>query len=333
MKRLLQAFIVMLITTGVAIAQQSITGSVVDEDGVTLIGVSILVEGSTTGTVTDIDGNYSINVPEDNNVLLFSYTGFAPQTVTIDGRSIIDITMEPSAAILDEVIVTAFGITTKEAFSGSADVVGAEELATRNVTSPIAALEGKATGVQFTSASGGPGSSPGIVIRGVGTLNGDTDPLIIVDGVQYEGALTTINQEDIESLTVLKDASSTSLYGSRAANGVVLITTKRGTKNGTVVTASVQHGVVSRAVPRYEEVTPGQYYETMWEALRNSSAGGGDPAFATANIYNNLGYNPFDVPNDQIVGTDGRLNPDANVIYQSLDWYDVLEKNNTRTNY
>lgn len=333
MKRHLLVLVLMLFVTGITMAQQLVTGTVTDDEGETLIGVSILVKGTTTGTVTDLDGGYTINVPAGSNVLVFTYTGFANQNVQINNRSEINVTLEPSAETLQEVIVTAYGVTTKEAFSGSADVVGAKDLEVRNVTSAIAALEGKATGVQFTSASGGPGSSPGIVIRGVGTLNGDTDPLFIVDGVQYEGDLNTINQEDIESLTVLKDASSTSLYGSRAANGVVLITTKRGSKKGTRMSASVQHGVVSRAIPLYEEVTPGQYYETMWEALRNSSAGGGDGAFASANIFNNLGYNPFDVPNDQIVGTDGRLNPNANVVYQSLNWYDVLEQSSTRTNY
>jgi TonB-linked SusC/RagA family outer membrane protein len=318
---------------GITMAQKAVTGKVTDGEGESLIGVSILVKGTGTGTVTDLDGSFELSVPEEGNVLIFSYTGFANQRVEINNRSVIDVTLEASAAILEQVIVTAYGVTTKEAFSGSADVIGAKDLATRNVTSVVAAIEGKATGVQFTSATGGPGSSPNIVIRGVGTLNGSTDPLFIVDGVQFEGALTNINQEDIESLTVLKDASSTSLYGSRAANGVILITTKRGSKKGTTVSASVQHGVVSRAVRLYEEVTPGQYYETMWEALRNSNAGGGDPAFASENIFNNLGYNPFDVPNDQIVGTDGLLNPDANVVYQSLNWYDELEQYDTRTNY
>jgi TonB-linked SusC/RagA family outer membrane protein len=324
----------MLFVMGITMAQQTVTGTVVDDEGETLIGVSILVKGTGTGTVSDLDGSYSITVPEGSNLLVFSYTGFANQRIEVNNRTVIDVTLEASAAILEQVIVTAYGVTTKEAFSGSADVIGAKDLAKRNVTSVISAIEGKATGVQFTSATGGPGSSPGIVIRGVGTLNGSSDPLFIVDGVQFEGALTNLNQEDIESLTVLKDASSTSLYGSRAANGVILITTKRGSrKGGTQVSASVQHGVVSRAVRLYEEVTPGQYYETMWEALRNSSAGGGDPAFASANIFNNLGYNPFDVPNDQIVGVDGNLNPNANVVYQSLNWYDELEQSNTRTNY
>src|SRR5690606_24574846 len=160
-----------------------------------------------------------------------------------------------------------------------------------------------------------------------------SDPLFIVDGIQYEGALNTINQEDIKSFTILKDAASTALYGSRAANGVVMITTKSGTKGAIKVNASMQYGLVSRGIPAYDEVTPGQYYEVMWEALRNASAGGGDPAYASANIYNSLGYNPFNVPNDQIVGTDGRLNPNANLIYKSLDWYDVMDRTGVRQNY
>ncbi|MGB3801834.1 MAG: SusC/RagA family TonB-linked outer membrane protein, partial [Lewinella sp.] len=333
MRRILLVLGLTLFVMGIAMAQRAISGTVTDNEGESLIGVSILVEGSSTGTVTDIDGNYSLSVPEGSNTLIFSYTGFGSQQVDVNGQSVVDVTMEPSSELLDEVIVTAYGITTKEAFSGSADVVGSAELETRNVTSPIAAIEGNATGVQFTSPSGQPGSSPNIIIRGVGTLNGDTDPLYIVDGIQFEGDLSSISQQDIESLTILKDASSTSLYGSRAANGVVLITTKRGTAAGTKVSASVQHGFVSRAVPLYDEVTPGQYYESMWQALLNSGAADGDPEIASANIFTSLGYNPFDVPNDQIVGTDGQLNPNANVIYQSLDWYDVMEQSSTRTNY
>ena len=211
-------------------------------------------------------------------------------------------------------------------------MIGAADLENRNVTSPIAAIEGKATGVQFTSPSG-PGESPGIVIRGVGTLNGDTDPLFVVDGVPFEGSLSAINQEDIESFTVLKDAASTSLYGSRAANGVVMITTKSGTPGETKITLSAQTGIVNNGVSFYDQVSPGQYYEIMWEALKNSSAGGGDPQFASDNIYNQLAYNPFNVPNEEIVGVDGQLNPDAQVIYESLDWFDELTQTGIRTNY
>ncbi len=313
--------------------EKTVTGNVTDQNGLALPGANVVVKGTTTGVQTDFDGNYTISVAE-GQVLSFSYLGYTTKEVTVGAQSTINVTLEEDAQALEEVIVTAYGTSTKEAFTGSASVVGAKDLEIRTVTSPIAAIEGRATGVQFTSAQG-PGSSPGIVIRGVGTLNGDTDPLFIVDGVQYEGSLNTINQEDIESFTILKDAASTSLYGSRAANGVVIITTKSGTKGGGIqVNASMQYGLVSASQWQfYDEVTPGQYYETMWEALKNSSAGGGDPAFASANIYDNLGYNPFNVPNDQIVGVNGQLNPNAQVIYQSLDWYDFLSRTGVRKNY
>lgn len=327
------AFLFLLCLQTVLSQGNTVTGTVTSSvDGGPLIGVNVLVKGTTIGVNTDFDGNYSIEANE-GQTLVFSYLGFATREVTIGGNSVINLAMDEDAQALDEVIVTAFGTSTKEAFTGSASVIGAEDLAVRSVTSPIAAIEGRATGVQFTSASGQPGSSPGIVIRGVGTLNGSTTPLFIVDGIQYEGSLNTINQEDIESFTILKDASSTSLYGSRAANGVVLITTKNGRRGGITVNASMQYGLVSRGIPAYDAVNPGQYYEIMWEALRNSSSGGGDPAYASANIFNNLGYNPFNVPNDQIVGLDGRLNPNAQVIYKSLDWYGQMEQTGVRQNY
>ncbi|SOE20019.1 TonB-linked outer membrane protein, SusC/RagA family [Spirosomataceae bacterium TFI 002] len=326
-------FLLLLITTQV-FAQKTITGKVTDKElGEPLVGVSIRInDSSTRGTLTDLDGNYLIAVSA-GETLVFSYIGMETTEVVINGQSIVNVEMSTSL-VLDEVIVTAFGKSTRDAFSGSADVIGAKELAIRNVTSPISAIEGKATGVQFTSPSGQPGSSPGIVIRGVGTLNGSTDPLIIVDGIQFDGALATLSQDDIESLTVLKDASSTSLYGSRAANGVILITTKSGNRSGGIrVSANAQYGFVAPAVPFYPEVSPGEYYEVMWEALKNSSAGGGDPQFASNNIFNNLAYNPFNVAGDQIVGVDGRLNPNARLLYQGLDWYDVLQQNATRSTY
>ncbi|MDB4118493.1 SusC/RagA family TonB-linked outer membrane protein, partial [Flavobacteriaceae bacterium] len=278
------------------------------------------------------DGLYTITA-NTGDVLVFSFVGYTDQTVTVGSSDQIDVVLT-SDNELEEVIVVAYGTSSLEAFTGSASVIRSTELSKRNVTSPIAAIEGKATGVQFTSPSGQPGSSPGIVIRGVGTLNGDTTPLFIVDGIQYEGALSTINQEDISSFTILKDAASTSLYGSRAANGVILITTKSGSKTGGITTNfSAQTGIVERGVDNYDYVSPAQYYEIMWEALKNTSAGGGDPIYASNNIFNSVGYNPFNVANDQIVGTDGRINPNASVIYKSLNWYDVLEQNAMRSNY
>lgn len=324
--------LVMVLVVQVIFAQtKTITGTVTDDLGMPLPGVNVVVKGTSQGTQTDFDGNYTIEAAS-NQSLVFTYVGFADQSISVGDKSEINVQMEKGEA-LDEVFVVAYGTATKESFTGSASVIGSEELLNRNVTSPISAIEGKATGVQFTSTNGQPGSSPGIVIRGVGTLNGSSDPLIIVDGIQYEGALNTINQEDIASFTVLKDAASTSLYGSRAANGVVMITTKSGTAGKIKVNISAQTGFVERGVPFHDRIGPGDYYETMWEALRNTDAAGGDPAYASANIYNQLGYNPFNVPNDQIVGTDGLLNPNANLVYQKLDWFEFMEQTGFRQNY
>lgn len=334
MKKTLRLIFTLLLTliAGITFAQEkTVTGTVTDSDGLPLPGVNVLIQGTNTGTQTDFDGNYSIQA-EQGDILVFSFIGMESLEYTVGSVSIIDVAMDPDDAILDEVVVVAYGTSSQEAFTGSASVIGSAELETRNVTSAIAAIEGKATGVQFTSPSG-PGESPGIVIRGVGTLNGDTDPLYIVDGVQFEGNLNAINQEDIKSFTVLKDAASTSLYGSRAANGVVIITTKKGTPGDTKISVSAQTGFVTNGVSFYDQVTPGEYYEIMWEALKNSSAGNGDPQFASDNIYSQLGYNPFNVDNDQIVGTDGQLNPNAEVIYKSLDWFDELTQTGIRTNY
>lgn len=332
-QKLLTVFLVLLLGVQFSFAQQkTVQGTVVTaDDGLPLPGASVVVAGTSRGTQTDFDGKFSISVSSDET-LTVSYVGFKTINRVVGDASQITFSLEADSESLDEVIVTAYGTSTKEAFTGSANVVGQAELQQRNVTSPIAAIEGNATGVQFTSAAG-PGASPNIVIRGVGTLNGDTDPLYIVDGIQYEGSLNTINQEDIESLTILKDAASTSLYGSRAANGVVIITTKRGKKGGLRVSASAQSGFVTNSIGQYDQISPGQYYESMWEAFKNSSAGGGDPQFASDNIYNQLGYNPFNVPNDQIVDTNGQLNPNAQVIYKSLDWFEELQQTGYRTNY
>jgi TonB-linked SusC/RagA family outer membrane protein len=319
------------LTVQFSIAQtKTVIGAVTDSENLPLPGVNVLIKGSSSGTQTDFDGNYSIEV-NNNQQLIFSYVGFQTQTVRVGDRTEINIQLETGES-LDEVFVVAYGTASKESFTGSASVISSKQLETRNVTSPIEAIEGRATGVQFTTPTG-PGDSPGIVIRGVGTLNGDTDPLYIVDGVQYNAPLNTLNQEDIASFTILKDAASTSIYGSRAANGVVIITTKKGTKGALNVSASAQSSFINRGRPLYDQVSPGQYYETMWEALRNSPAANGDAAFASANIYNQLGYNPFNVPNDQIVGTNGQLNPNAQVIYKSLDWFEQLERTGQRQNY
>lgn len=327
----------------------TISGKVTSaEDGSSVPGVNVVVAGTTTGAVTDIDGNYKVTVPSDGATLVFSFIGMVTQEVEIGSRSVINITMALDYEELSEVIVTAYGTSTVKAFTGSATAINSKDIELRQVTSPIAAIEGNSTGVQFITPSGAPGESPNIIIRGVGTLNGGTDtdsqgaPLYIVDGVQFEGDLTLINQDDIKSMTVLKDAASSALYGSRAANGVVIITTKKGIKGQpTSVNYSGQYGWMSPAIDEYEVTSPQQYYEVMWEAYKNSLDPADYPnatyptaeADASGTIYNRLGYNPFNVANDDIVDTNGNINPSAQVVYPGLDWYDALQRQGTRTNH
>ena len=311
--------------------KKTISGTVSDDSG-SLPGVSVLIKGTSTGVETDFDGKYQITA-QSGDVLVFSYLGYKSTQKKVGASAVINVVLQEDSSVLEEVIVVAYGTTTKEAFTGSANVVGAKDLALRSVTSPIGAIEGKATGVQFVAASGQPGSSPSIVIRGVGTLNGSTTPLYIVDGIQFDGSLGSINQDDIASMTVLKDAASTSLYGSRAANGVVIITTKKGKKNRMTVSASTQYSVITRSVPNYDMVGAGSYYELMWEGYKNTIGGANPEIEASAKIFNQLGYNPFNVANDQIVGTDGKLNPNAELKYESLDWFDFLERTGSRKNH
>ena len=333
LKILLNCAMTLIMTYNCMSQQKTITGTVTDHQGLALPGVNVIIRGTSNGAQTDFDGNYSI-MADEGQTLLYSYMGQKTVSRLVGSESVINIQMEEDAQALEEVIVTAYGTTTKEAFTGSVNVIKSEDLALRAATSPIAAIEGSATGVQIIAASGQPGSSPSIIIRGVGTLNGSAAPLFIVDGIQFEGSLNSINQDDIESMTILKDAASTSLYGARAANGVVLITTKTGKKGDPVrVNFSTQYGVVTQGINQYQTVGPGQYYELMWEAYKNALGGPGNETEASATIFNRLGYNPFNVPNDEIVGTDGTLNPNAQTIYQGLDWNDAILRSGKRVNH
>lgn len=206
-------------------ADIGISGKVTAEDGEPLIGVNILIKGTATGTITDFDGNYSLTAPEDA-ILVFSYTGYSAQEVAVGGRTSIDLVMALDLLNLSEVVVTGYGSSKKENLTGAVGVISAKELGARPITSASQSLQGKVSGVWINQNSGEPGQDgASIRIRGIGTLN-NSNPLILVDGI--EAPFDNINPNDIESVTVLKDAASAAIYGSRAANGVVLVTTKRG---------------------------------------------------------------------------------------------------------
>ncbi|MCA1757108.1 MAG: TonB-dependent receptor [Bacteroidales bacterium] len=341
MKKLLLLLAACAVSLSAAFSQTTqITGTVTSsEDGDPIPGVSVIVLGTTIGVTTDIDGRYSINVPEVSRILQFSFIGMKVQEISIDGRSTIDVVMEPDLMALDEVMVVAYGTVRKEAFTGSASSVNVEKLNEVQTSNITKAIEGLSSGIQVTSGSGQPGTSSSIRIRGIGSLNASTSPLYVVDGFPFSGDINSIATTDVESLTILKDASATALYGSRAANGVIIITTKKGRANDNRVSFKANIGTNVRGIPEYDRVDVPTYYELIWEALYNTrviNAGDDDAtarAWASANLIDQLGnYNAYDVPNDQVVGTDGRINQSGNLLW-SDSWYDEMHRTGVRQDY
>lgn len=240
-----------------AVAQNTVTGTVVDEDGLGLPGVNIIVIGTSTGTVTDLDGNYSLSVPEDATIR-FSYTGFASQEILVDEQTNIDIILGNDANLIDEVVVVGYGTQRREAVTGAISSVDNEQLT--EVTTPNLgeAIQGRLAGVQVTT-SGEPGDGPQIQVRGIGSINFGSGPLVVIDGVPNAGGLNQFDSRDVESITVLKDASSTAIYGSRASNGVLLVTTKMGERDQPIrISAESTIGFQNQA-ERYEGFTTEDY--------------------------------------------------------------------------
>jgi TonB-linked SusC/RagA family outer membrane protein len=211
-------------------AQIKITGRVnIEGANEAAIGATVVLKGTTTGTSTDIEGNYTIQVPDQNAVLVFTYTGYLTQEIVVGNRTSVTVNLSENSAQLSEVIVTGYGSQKRSSISGSVATLGATEIAERPILRVEQALQGRTAGVQVAQVSGSPGSSLTVRVRGVGTIN-NSDPLYIVDGIPVDG-LDFLNPNDIESINVLKDAASSAIYGSRGANGVVLITTKGGKRN------------------------------------------------------------------------------------------------------
>ena len=229
MKRKLMLLLACLfVGIGLVTAQtQKVTGVVIsEEDGQPVIGASVLVKGTQIGAITGVDGDFTLpNVPSSAKTLVISYIGMQTQEVAI--KSSVKVVMKSDTEMLDEVMVVAFGTAKKSAFTGSAKVVGTEKLEQSQVTNVTDALAGAVPGVTLTSNDGAPGAKSSIKIRGFSSINAKNDPLIIVDGAPYSGDINNINPNDVESMTVLKDAASNALYGARGANGVIIITTKK----------------------------------------------------------------------------------------------------------
>lgn len=337
MKRLLLlSSMVLFIAAGNVFAQnRTVSGRVTStEDGSALPGVNVVLKGTTTGTATDADGRYSISVPSSGGTLVFSFVGLQTQEIAIGDRSIVDASLVLDATQLSEVVVTTFGEAKRSSFTGSYSQINAENIATRPLSNVITAIAGSTAGVTTTSATGQPGAAPDIRIRGFSSIGAGNSPLYVVDGVPYTASIANLSADDIETLTVLKDAASTALYGSRAANGVVMITTKKGkSKEGGTINLRYTKGFSTRGLQEYDRVGPDEYYPLMWEMLRNNLAftttgtGTGQAlatagANASATLGTNVRYNVYDVPFDQLVDANGVMNPNARLLYSlsDLDW-------------
>lgn len=288
MKKLTLVLMLVFFGVGSMLAQRTITGKVVDKDGETLIGATVLAKGTSVGTVTDFNGKYSITLPSDTKVLVFSYTGFTTTEVELGASDILDVNLESSASLLGEVVVLGYGTREKNQITGSTVTVSGVSLQDVPVVSIDQALQGKVAGMVISTTSGSPGSSQDIRIRGVGSIGAGNDPLIVIDGVPVVnenfsgssartslGALAGLNNSDIETITVLKDASATSAFGARGSNGVIVITTKKGTQGKTSFNLSTSRGFQNKASAGRDVLTAAQREELYLEGIYNSYSEGG----------------------------------------------------------
>lgn len=252
-------------------AQTKVSGVVVTyEDNEPVIGASVQVSGTQVGTVTDVNGRFELTAPAGSKTLRITYVGMEPLEVAVSPKPL-RIQLRNDMNDLDEVVVVAYGTQKKTSLTGSIQEVKSEAIELRPVSSVASALEGTVTGVQVNSTYGQPGNDPSIRIRGIGTVNGDSSPLYILDGVPFGGNISDLNPQDIESMSVLKDAASAALYGNRASNGVILITTKKGKQGKLNISLDMKLGSYNRGIKEYETLNARQYMEAQWQDLRNTN--------------------------------------------------------------
>ena len=349
MKKLQVLLIFLCMTIGMITAQVTkVTGIVIDADtNEPIIGASVLVKGTTIGSITDVNGRYEVvNIPNGSKTLTISFVGMRTMEVAITSSKPQTIIMRPDAQFIDEVVVVAYGTAKRESITGAIASVGTKELEKRPITNALGALEGTTTGIQINNTNGEPGSTPDIRIRGFNTVNGTNAPLYIVDGIPMGGSTNDISANDIESISILKDAASAAMYGSRAANGVVLITTKKGKSEKMRIKLATNQGFYSRMFPEYEKLNADEWMEAMWKTGYNSilstPANAGKyteeqaAAMATTELWDKIIYNIYNVPKDQVFDANGKLSPNAKVkplVAEDLDWFKPMERTGHRQEY
>lgn len=325
----------LLFSTGFAYAQTRVRGKVVGDDGQPVVGATVRVPGTKIATMTDENGHFVLpSVPAGAKHINISYVGMSPQTVSV--ASDINVVMKQSDRALGETVITAYGVQKKQTFTGAATQISGEVITDKGTQDFTKALQGEIAGVQVLNTSGQPGTNAKISIRGIGSINGSTTPLYVVDGIPFDGDISAIDPNEIESLNVLKDATATALYGSRGANGVVLVTTKRGRAGKTQVEAEVKYGISARWIPLYETVSsPEQFLEYSWEGLYNQLSDKYGTGLATGQMASESifggqnGFNPYyniwNMDGAQLIDpATGKFNPKASRRYTPERWQDVL---------
>lgn len=329
MKKLFLLLLMVATMATVAMAQNRTVSGVVtyEGDGEPLAGVTVMPIGGGHGVATDIDGKFTLSVPASVKKIRLTYVGMQSQEVAV-GQNL-KIVMTNNDKKLDDVIVVAYGTAKKSAYTGSAAVVNADQIEDAMVTNAANVLKGTVPGVTVTSSNGQPGTSPTVRIRGIGSINASSSPLYVLDGMPFDGDLASINTMDIESMTVLKDAAAAALYGARGANGVILITTKKGREGSAKITVDARWGSNSRQVPNYNVIkNPAQYYELAYNSIVNGfqKQYGFESAHNMANQWFlhptneasafGAGYLIWTVPTGQdLIGKNGKLNPNATLGY------------------
>ena len=350
-KRLTMLMVSLFLCVGSMLAQTKVSGTVYSQDdGQPIIGAAVQVLGTSTGMLTDVEGKFSLTMPQGKNTLRISYLGM--ETKDVQAKNGMRVFLKSDAKTLEDVLVIGYGTSKKSAFTGSAVEVDGKDITSHVTSTATSALVGKVAGITATSSSGAPGSAPTIRIRGIGSYAAATTPLYIVDGVPMEQSVASINPEDIESMSVLKDASASAIYGNRGANGVIIITTKKAKNNQDAeIKVDMKWGSNGRLIPQYDIIkNPAEYYETVYRSLYNSQIYHGKTAeqafdYADRTLLSSsgggTGVQVYTIPEGQnLVGHDFKLNPNAKLgywdgeyYYQPDDWYDELYHNSFRQEY
>lgn len=331
---------VLLLSAQLLAQTRTISGKVTDAQAAPIPNASVLVKGTSVGTTTDESGSYSLSVPNSAKTLVISAVGMATQEISIGTRTDISVTLLAGTSSLQEVVVVGYGKTTKEAFTGSAVQVQGTRLNSKAVNNVSQALAGEVAGVRVINGNGQPGSAATIRIRGFGSVNGNRDPLYVLDGVPFTGNVSALNMADIETVTVLKDATATAIYGARGANGVIILTTRTGKGKG-FIEVDGKVGTNKQINPRYNTIkNPEQYIGLAWESVQGDGVrrGVADPtAYANQYLFSsrgiNTGYNMWDVANVSELIDPATKSVRAGVSrkYDPENWEDAIFQSSNRS--